>query len=112
MTKTEFITLLHEKLGIPACQVEPVVNAVFEELRDIIAAGEELTILNFGRFYPKVMSPRVVRGGLKINLGKTHHVPGKIKVGFASFPNCDKYTSSKKRLRRSLKRSQETPFEY
>lgn len=61
MTKSEFIDALSEKLNIPKLKANDCYNAVFEVLCDAIKNGEEVTILNLGKFSVIEKSARTAR---------------------------------------------------
>lgn len=98
MTKQEFVKRLQHRFRgeYRAEEVERLVVAVFEEVRDVIRDGDELHLNNFGRFYPKEMQSRVVRGGWYQSDKREYLVPRKTKIGFSSFPTTDRYVSKPK----------------
>lgn len=96
MTKNEFIKRLAQTEGlgdVPLDHIKLVFVAVFNEIKEIVRDGDELHLNNFGRFYPKEMQPRVVRGGWYQSEQKEYFVPEKTKIGFSSFPTVDLYVS-------------------
>lgn len=103
ITKTEFVKRVQQRFKghYRADEVEALVVAVFDEIKLVIQEGDELHLNNFGRFYPKEMQSRVVRGGWYQVDKKEYLVPKKTKIGFSSFPTTDRFVSqpSKKKIR-------------
>jgi len=98
MTKNEFLKRLADnpKLeDVPIDLIKRIFVSVFAEIKEVIREGDELHLNNFGRFYPKEMQSRVVRGGWYQQEHREYHVPEKIKIGFSSFPTVDQYVSNK-----------------
>jgi nucleoid DNA-binding protein len=97
VTKNEFIKRMALRLSYEADVrmelIEQIVVSVFDEIKEVVREGDELHLNNFGRFYPKHMSERVVRGGWYQHDQKQYHVPQKTKIGFSSFPTVDRYVS-------------------
>ena len=96
MTKNEFLKrlLLSDALGeVPDDDIKRVFVAVFDEIKEVVREGDELHLNNFGKFYPKEMQSRVVRGGWYQSEKKEYFVPKKTKIGFSSFPTVDEYVS-------------------
>jgi hypothetical protein len=58
-----------------------------------------LHLNNFGKFYPKEMEARIVRGGWYQTEKREYHVPKKTKIGFSSFPTTDMFVSLPKKER-------------
>ena len=95
MTKYEFVKRLQQRFRgeYRAEEIERLVVAVFDEVKEVIRDGDELHLNGFGRFYPKEMQSRVVRGGWYQSNKKEYLVPSKTKIGFSSFPTTDRYVS-------------------
>jgi nucleoid DNA-binding protein len=97
MNKQEFIKRIQKKFRgeYRADEIELMVVTVFDEVKEVIREGDELHLNNFGRFYPKEMQSRVVRGGWYPTEEKREFVvPQKIKIGLSSFPATDRYVST------------------
>ena len=97
MTKNEFLKCLMESStlrDVPDEDIKRVFVAVFDEIKEVVRNGDELHLNNFGKFYPKEMQSRVVRGGWYQSEKKEYFVPKKTKIGFSSFPTVDTYVSS------------------
>ena len=50
MTRSQLIAHIAAGTGVPAAQVETVMDAVFDTIVDQLHAGEKVTIAGFGRF--------------------------------------------------------------
>lgn len=98
LTKEELQNLLFEKIGLSKRECREMVNAIFEEMRVALEAGEAVKLEGFGRFQPKERPKRWARNlksGEKIpiserrvvtfhpskklteNIGRTHPVRSK-----------------------------------
>jgi nucleoid DNA-binding protein len=103
MTKADFVKRLQKKLNsyrqsadyserYRLDQIEDFVTVFCSELKEVVREGDELHINTLGKFYPKEMKARTVKGGFK-NDGMEYNVPSKVKLGFSSFPSTDKHVS-------------------
>lgn len=61
MNKTEFVNAIAEKQGIEKKSAEKAVNAVFEGIADVLAAGDKLQVVGFGTFEVRERSERKAR---------------------------------------------------
>jgi integration host factor subunit alpha len=63
MTKADLARILYEKLGgkMTKKDAADLVNILFDELKRILAAGENVKISGFGNFLVKSKEPRVGR---------------------------------------------------
>jgi integration host factor subunit alpha len=61
LTKEELQNLLFEKIGLSKRECREMVNAIFEEMRAALEAGEAVKLEGFGRFQPKARPPRWAR---------------------------------------------------
>lgn len=98
MTKSDFVKRVQSRFKgeFKLDELERLVVGIFDELKDVIREGDELHLNNFGRFYPKRMAARVVRGGWYADSQKEYVVPEKTKIGFSSFPRVDRDVSKPK----------------
>lgn len=51
MKRNEIVRLVRNELGISHAQATRAVEGIFDEIKASLAKGEDVTILNFGRFY-------------------------------------------------------------
>jgi len=59
MTKAEIIDSVYERVGgFSKKEAAEVVEAVFEEMKDVLAAGEKIKISGFGNFILRDKRPR------------------------------------------------------
>lgn len=61
LTKDELQNLLFERLGLSKRECRELVNALFEEMRAALEAGESVKLEGFGRFQPKERPKRWAR---------------------------------------------------
>ena len=61
LTKEELQNLLFENLGLSKRECREMVNAIFEEIRCALEAGDTVKLEGFGRFQPKVRPKRWAR---------------------------------------------------
>jgi integration host factor subunit alpha len=61
LTKEELQNLLFERIGLSKRECRDMVNAIFEEMRAALEAGETVKLEGFGRFQPKDRPKRWAR---------------------------------------------------
>jgi len=61
LTKEELQNLLFENIGLSKRECRDMVNAIFEEIRAALEAGETVKLEGFGRFQPKERPKRWAR---------------------------------------------------
>ncbi len=61
LTKEELQNLLFDSLGLSKRECREMVNAIFEEMRAALEAGETVKLEGFGRFQPKERPKRWAR---------------------------------------------------
>jgi integration host factor subunit alpha len=61
LTKEELQNLLFENIGLSKRECREMVNAIFEEMRAALEAGEPVKLEGFGRFQPKARPKRWAR---------------------------------------------------
>jgi integration host factor subunit alpha len=61
LTKEELQNLLFEHIGLSKRECREMVNAIFEEMRQALEAGEPVKLEGFGRFQPKERPKRWAR---------------------------------------------------
>jgi integration host factor subunit alpha len=61
LTKEELQNLLFDTLGLSKRECREMVNAIFEEMRVALEAGEPVKLEGFGRFQPKERPKRWAR---------------------------------------------------
>src|SRR5689334_17394508 len=61
LTKEELQNLLFEHIGLSKRECRDMVNAIFEEMRSALEAGESVKLEGFGRFQPKERPKRWAR---------------------------------------------------
>ncbi|MEN3355072.1 MAG: integration host factor subunit alpha [Betaproteobacteria bacterium] len=73
LTKEELQNLLFENIGLSKRECREMVNAIFEEMRAALEAGEPVKLEGFGRFQPKERPKRWARNlksGEKISISE------------------------------------------
>ncbi len=58
MTKTKLIELLKDEMGLPRRQIESLVSAIFDEIREALERGEPVKISGFGSLQVKTRAAR------------------------------------------------------
>lgn len=61
LTKEELQNLLFQNIGLSKRECRDMVNAIFEEMRSALEAGETVKLEGFGRFQPKERPRRWAR---------------------------------------------------
>jgi integration host factor subunit alpha len=61
LTKEELQNLLFQNIGLSKRECRDIVNAIFEEMRAALEAGETVKLEGFGRFQPKDRPKRWAR---------------------------------------------------
>lgn len=61
LTKEELQNLLFQNIGLSKRECRDMVNAIFEEMRAALEAGETVKLEGFGRFQPKERPKRWAR---------------------------------------------------
>lgn len=82
MNKTQLISDVASKVGLPKTDTERVVNACFEAVSDALINGEKVQFIGFGSFEPTVRAARTCRNpkdGTLMTIPETKTV--KFKVG-------------------------------
>lgn len=82
MNKTQLISDVASKVGLPKTDIERVVNACFEVVSDTLINGEKVQFIGFGSFEPTVRAARTCRNpkdGTLMTIPETKTV--KFKVG-------------------------------
>ncbi len=74
MTKAELVKKMAEKVGRPQKEVEKVLSAFMEVVKETLSKGETVTLVGFGTFYPSQMNARKVRNP---RTGETMDVPAR-----------------------------------
>jgi integration host factor subunit alpha len=93
LTKEELQNLLFEHIGLSKRECREMVNAIFEEMRVALEAGEPVKLEGFGRFQPKDRPKRWarnLRSGEKIPISKrrvvTFHPSKKLTASIKQQP--------------------------
>lgn len=81
MLKAEFIAKVAEIAGTSKADAEKVFNATFEAITDLLADGDSLQILGFGKFEAK---DRAAREGRNPSTGETIQIPAKKVPSFTA----------------------------
>ena len=97
LTKEELQNLLFDHIGLSKRECRDMVNAVFEEMRVALEAGESVKLEGFGRFQPKERPKRWarnLRSGEKIPISErrvvTFHPSKKLTASIGSHPSSAK----------------------
>jgi integration host factor subunit alpha len=93
LTKEELQNLLFDHIGLSKRECREMVNAIFEEMRVALEAGEPVKLEGFGRFQPKERPKRWarnLRSGEKIPISErrvvTFHPSKKLTASIGSQP--------------------------
>ena len=61
MRKSDIITVIGDKTGIPKVDVLIVIEALFKEIKDSVIEGEPVFLRGFGTFFPKKRAAKIGR---------------------------------------------------
>ncbi|MCC6936568.1 MAG: HU family DNA-binding protein [Thermomicrobiales bacterium] len=79
MRKQDLVKSVAGKANMPERQVDSIVQATFDAIRDSLAAGEEVTITGFGSFR---ISERGAREGRNPQTGERITIPSRKSPSF------------------------------
>lgn len=79
MRKQDLVKSVAGKANMPERQVDTIVQATFDAIRDSLAAGEEVTITGFGSFR---ISERGAREGRNPQTGERITIPSRKSPSF------------------------------
>lgn len=85
MKKTEFITAIAEKTGLPKRAVDDVLNAMIQVVRQELGAEGESILHGFGKF--KIVN-RKARNGRNPRTGEAIRIPEAVVRKFQITPKC------------------------
>lgn len=72
MNKTDLITAIAEKAGLPRKDAEKALGALLETVADTLTRGEKIQLVGFGTFETK---DRQARAGRNPSTGETIQIP-------------------------------------
>ncbi len=84
MNKNDLVVKVAENLELTKAEVEEVVDAVFETLKNTLAAGEDVKLTGFGNF---VVKTRAAREGTNPATGARITIPASKTVAFKPAKN-------------------------
>lgn len=79
ISKKEFITKVAEKTGRPRKEIDRILDAVLETIKEEVLKGNTIKLVGFGKFELKKYAPSTAR---KPNTGEKVQVPARSKVMF------------------------------
>lgn len=62
VNRSEYVARVARRAGVPVRVATTVYDAMIEEILDIVAEGNRLTLTGFGKFYPQEHKGHRVRG--------------------------------------------------
>ena len=71
MNKTDIVEKVATRTGISKRKVGSVIDHAFDVIKDEVAAGNKVTINNFGSFFLKLLKGKVI----KLPTGGVHDMP-------------------------------------
>ena len=78
MRKSDIITTIGNKTGIPKVDVLIIVESLFKEIKESVIEGEPVFLRGFGTFYPKKRAAkigRIVKRNIAIKIPE-HYIAG------------------------------------
>ena len=91
MTKADLVTKIAHNTGLTKITVDGILDAFIEELSDLLANGESLTLTGFGTF---ALVDRKAREGRNPQTGKTISIAAKKVVKFKAGKNLKELIAS------------------
>jgi len=79
MNKNELINAVAKKTGLQVKQTKLVCNGIFEELSNVMAKKDKVSIVGFGTFGA---TKRAARDGVNPSTGEKLRIPGKVVPTF------------------------------
>ncbi len=79
VTKKEIVKKIADEMGITQTAAKGMFDTFFEELADLLVAGESFTEIGFGTFYTEEQAPR---NGFNPSTKKKMILPRRIKLHF------------------------------
>lgn len=79
MSRKEFVSEVAEKTGRPKKEIDRILDAVLETIKEKVLEGHTIKLVGFGKFELKSYPPRTAR---KPNTGEQVQVPARSKVVF------------------------------
>ena len=61
MTKADIVNLVLNKVGLPRNETQEIVEAIFNTIKETLAAGESIKVSGFGTFTVRKKSARIGR---------------------------------------------------
>jgi DNA-binding protein HU-beta len=77
MRKSDLISQISDKTGIPKVDVLVTLETLFKEVKENLTAGESIYIRGFGSFYPKKRAAKIgrnIKKNVAVNIPE-HFIP-------------------------------------
>jgi integration host factor subunit alpha len=79
VNKKDIVQTIHEKIGFSKRETAPMVDAVFDHIKEALGRGETVTISSFGKFEIRERKPKK---GRNLKTGETVPIPARKAVSF------------------------------
>jgi len=80
MRKSDLVTIIADKTGIPKVDVLITIEAFFSEIKTTVVEGEGIFLRGFGTFYPKFRKAKIGRNIKRGNVA--FPIPAQYIAGF------------------------------
>jgi len=79
MRKADIVTIISDKTGIPKVDVMLTMEALFNEIKNTVIAGEGVYLRKFGTFFPKKRAAKI---GRNVKKNTAVNIPAMYIAGF------------------------------
>ena len=93
-TKAEFLKAVSDKTGMAQTDLDKALGDVLDQLKAILAKGESIAFLGFGKFE---VSERAARDGRNPQTGETIKIPASKAVKFSAGKDLKEAVNAKKK---------------
>lgn len=108
MNRKHLVKAVSATAGIPARDAEPIIDAVLDAIARTLAAGEPVSIVNFGTFTP---APRQARAGRNPATGEAVRIEATVVPHFQASSRLRELVAGKRPLPEgsAIKKDPKTP---
>ena len=93
-TKAEFLKAVSDKTSMTQADLDKALGGILEQIKNILAKGESIAFLGFGKFE---VSERAARDGRNPQTGETIKIPASKAVKFSAGKDLKEAVNAKKK---------------
>ena len=93
-TKAEFVKAISDKIDMRQTDLDKALGGILEQIKNLLAKGESITFLGFGKFE---VSERAARDGRNPQTGEKLKIPASKAVKFSSGKDLKEAVNKKKK---------------